>query len=204
MKKPDKPLPYEMSPFHVFAAFNEPFANAMAQTTSAFAKGLESVQGELAQFTAKRLRHDAETFYRTSRCENYEQFSKIQQEWLSGTAEDYMEEAGRVMGLGQTMLDRMNAAGNTLSEELAEAIPPAIASESLSESVAKPTVAERTESAAAVAAKRAASEGVAQRSKAPVRAAEPSRPTASKAAATELPSGGRTDGDANGSISTDA
>lgn len=120
MKKPTKPLPYEMNPYHVFSAFNEPVASAMAQSTAAFAKGMQSLQDELADFTAKRLRHDAETFYESTHCENIEEFTKIQQNWLSKTAEDYMEEAGRVMGLSQSLLAPMSEAGKTWAEGEAE------------------------------------------------------------------------------------
>ena len=65
--------------------------------------GWASMNSEVADFMAKRLKHDADLSASLARCETWEDAVALQRDWAREAAEEYMDEANRLMELSSRL-----------------------------------------------------------------------------------------------------
>lgn len=80
-------------------AMNAVAVETFTKACQAYLNGWATLNGELAGFMAKRLNHDAELGSALARCESLEEAAELQRDWARITAEEYAEEASRLMEL---------------------------------------------------------------------------------------------------------
>lgn len=81
------------------SAVNARAIDVFGQACRAGFHGWASMNSEIADFMAKRFKHDADLSASLARCENWGDAMTLQQDWARETAEEYMEEANRLMAL---------------------------------------------------------------------------------------------------------
>ena len=87
----------------VVSAANAGALDLFSHACRAGFNGWASMNSEIADFMAKRLKHDADLSASLARCENWEDAVALQQDWARETAEEYMEEASRLMDLSSKL-----------------------------------------------------------------------------------------------------
>ena len=65
--------------------------------------GWASMNSEVADFMAKRFKHDADLSASLARCESWEDAVALQRDWAREAAEEYMDEANRLMELSSRL-----------------------------------------------------------------------------------------------------
>ena len=80
-------------------AMNSVAIDTFARACQATFNGWAAINGELTGFMAKRLGHDADLSAALARCESWEQAADLQRDWARVVAEEYAEEASRLMEL---------------------------------------------------------------------------------------------------------
>lgn len=73
--------------------------DTFARACQAYFNGWATINGELTGFLAKRLSHDADLSSALARCESWEEAAELQRDWARVVAEEYAEEASRLMEL---------------------------------------------------------------------------------------------------------
>ena len=84
-------------------AMNGAALDAFARACRASFCGWAEVNSEVANFMAKRFRHDAELNAALARCESWEDAVTLQNDWAREAAEEYIEEASRLMEMTSKM-----------------------------------------------------------------------------------------------------
>ena len=97
--------------------------DGFAKACSAYLTGWATINGEIAGFMAKRFAQDAELGNALVKCENWEQAVDLQQDWARTAAQDYADEASRLMELSSTLATEqwqpvLDQAAQPLSEAL--------------------------------------------------------------------------------------
>ena len=80
-------------------AMNGAAFDVFTRACQAYFNGWATVNSEIAGFMAKRLTHDAELNASLAGCTTWEQAAELQRGWAQETAEEYFEEANRLMVL---------------------------------------------------------------------------------------------------------
>ena len=84
-------------------AANARAVDVFARACQVSFQGWASMNSEVADFMAKRFKHDAELSASLARCETWEDAVNLQQDWARRTAENYVEEANRLMELSSKL-----------------------------------------------------------------------------------------------------
>lgn len=95
----------ESTPFPAFeqfeglTAFNSAAAEALMKASRAYWDALGELNGELYGFFNKRLKHDMDLSQSMATCGDWQQATRLQQDWARTTMEDYAAEATKLMEL---------------------------------------------------------------------------------------------------------
>ena len=87
----------------VLATVNATAIDTFTNACRAGFSGWASMHSEVAGFMAKRMKHDADLGISLARCESWEDAVTLQQNWARETAEEYVEEANRLMELSSKL-----------------------------------------------------------------------------------------------------
>jgi hypothetical protein len=82
--------------------------NAWGDWGSVYARNIRAWNEEMTQFVGRRLEHDGRTLTRLSRCADVAEAARVQQQWFSELADQYMEEGRRLAEIAMA-----NGAGRT-------------------------------------------------------------------------------------------
>ena len=100
------------------AQINGAAMEVFTQACQAYASGLASWNSEVMSFMNKRLQHDADLGRALSKCQNWEQATEAQQDWMRTASAEYLAEASKLMEFAskaakdnwQPVYDRANQA----------------------------------------------------------------------------------------------
>ncbi len=84
-------------------AANAKAMDVFARACQASFQGWASMNSEVADFMAKRFKLDAELSASLARCETWEDAVTLQQDWARQAAENYADEANRLMELSSKL-----------------------------------------------------------------------------------------------------
>ena len=84
-------------------AMNGAAMDVFARACRVSFSGWAEVNSEVASFMAKRFRHDAELNASLARCDSWEDAVALQNDWMREAAEEYIEEASRLMEMTSKM-----------------------------------------------------------------------------------------------------
>lgn len=87
------------SPFVALAAGNGSILEAMARVVETFTKAGMLCQDELFRFAASRLEWDSKICQAVLACRTWAEIVEIQRDWVSSTAQDYLEEVSHLIQL---------------------------------------------------------------------------------------------------------
>ena len=87
----------------VMTAVNATAIDVFSRACRAGFHGWASMNSEVADFMAKRFKHDADLSASLARCDNWEDVVSLQQDWARETAEEYLQEANRLMELSSKL-----------------------------------------------------------------------------------------------------
>ncbi len=79
------------------AQLNGAAMEVFTQACQAYASGLASWNSEVMSFMNKRLQHDADLGRALAKCQNWEQASEAQQNWVRTASAEYLSEASKLM-----------------------------------------------------------------------------------------------------------
>ena len=79
------------------AQLNGAAMEVFTQACQAYASGLASWNSEVMSFMNKRLQHDADLGRVLAKCENWEQATEAQQDWMRTASAEYLAEASKLM-----------------------------------------------------------------------------------------------------------
>ena len=84
-------------------AMNGAAMETFSRCCQAYLTGVARMNSEIAGFMAKRLTHDAELSASLARCGSWEEAADLQRDWAREAAEEYAEEANRLVELASTV-----------------------------------------------------------------------------------------------------
>lgn len=84
-------------------AVNATAMDVFTRACRASFSGWASMNSEMADFMAKRFKHDADLSASLARCDNWEDAVALQRDWARSAAEEYVEEANRLMELSSKL-----------------------------------------------------------------------------------------------------
>jgi hypothetical protein len=91
------------TPFSAAAWANGPMLDALMRTGEACNKACRAWQEEAVRFTTARLESDIELGRKLFTCGNWTEAAKLQQDWVVSMAQDYLNEANRIVQLSSEL-----------------------------------------------------------------------------------------------------
>jgi hypothetical protein len=82
---------------------NGPMFDGFAQASEACGKACQAWQSEMMRFASARLKSDSDLGLKLVACGSWTDAAKLQQEWASVMAQDYLDEANRLVGLASKL-----------------------------------------------------------------------------------------------------
>jgi hypothetical protein len=109
-----------LRPTAAAAFLNGPVFGAMGRGSEAYGRALLAWQSELLRFTSARLRNDTEFGRSLIGCRDWQDAARLQQAWLSGTVQDYVDQAGRLLRLATGLGSEVAETSREEAQEVAE------------------------------------------------------------------------------------
>jgi hypothetical protein len=100
-----KPSPQHFgSPSGSIHGVNGPMIDALMHSGEAYAKACLAWQEEVCRFLGSRLQWDGRVTAALAKCRSLTELAEIQQDWARTTAQDYVEEVGRLTQIASSLV----------------------------------------------------------------------------------------------------